>query len=157
MALKLDKIDRRILFELQNDGRMTNVELASRAGISAPPCLRRVRALEEQGLIRSYHARIDRSAMGYGLTVFVKIKLNSHAETDLKAFGKAMDQLDEVRESWMIAGDSDYMLKIVSKDWESYQQFLTEKLTTLPNVAAVKSTLTIKPTKELPGIPIDAE
>lgn len=155
--MKLDKIDRRILFELQNDGRMTNVELASRSGISAPPCLRRVRALEEQGLIRSYHARIDRTAMGYGITVFAQVKLNSHADTDIKAFGHAMDQLSQVRESWMIAGDNDYMLKIVARDWESYQLFLTEKLTTLPNVGSVKSTLTIKSTKEQPGVPIDVD
>lgn len=155
--MKLDKIDRRILHELQNDGRMTNVELASRAGISAPPCLRRVRALEDQGLIKGFHARIDRAAMGYGITVFAQVKLNSHADTDLKAFGQAMDALSQVRESWMIAGDNDYMLKVVARDWESYQSFLTEKLTTLPNVAAVKSTLTIKPTKELPGIPIDID
>jgi DNA-binding Lrp family transcriptional regulator len=155
--MKLDKIDRRILHELQEDGRMTNVELASRAGISAPPCLRRVRALEDQGLIRGFHARIDRAAMGYGITVFAQVKLNSHADTDLRSFGQAMDALAQVRESWMIAGDNDYMLKVVAKDWESYQAFLTEKLTTLPNVAAVKSTLTIKPTKEMPGIPIDVD
>lgn len=153
--MKLDKIDRRILQELQADGRMTNVELASRVGISAPPCLRRVRALEEQGYIHGYTARINRSAMGYGITVFAKVTLTSHADTDLKAFSQTLDKLPEVRESWMIAGDSDFLLKIVAKDWEKYQVFLSEKLQTLPNIAAIKSTLTIKSTKETPGIPIE--
>ncbi len=153
--MKLDKIDRRILQELQADGRMTNVELASRVGISAPPCLRRVRALEEQGYIHGYTARINRATMGYGITVFAKITLASHADTDLKAFGQALSLLPEVRESWMIAGDSDFLLKVVAKDWEKYQVFLSEKLQTLPNIAAIKSTLTIKSTKEEPGIPIE--
>ncbi len=153
--MKLDKIDRRILQELQADGRMTNVELASRVGISAPPCLRRVRALEEQGYIQGYNARINRAAMGYGITVFAKITLSSHADADLKAFSQALDKLPEVRETWMIAGDSDYLLKIVAKDWDRYQQFLSENLQTLPNVAAFKSTLTIKSTKEEPGIPVE--
>ncbi len=153
--MKLDKIDRRILHELQADGRMTNVELASRSGISAPPCLRRVRALEEEGYIQGYNARINRNAMGYGITVFAKVRLNSHADADLKAFSQALDTLSDVRESWMIAGDSDYLLKVVAKDWEKYQVFLSEKLQTLPNVAAIKSTLTIKSTKENPGVPIE--
>ncbi len=85
--VKLDKIDLRIIQDLQANGRITNVELAKRSGISAPPCLRRVRALEDAGLVESYHANINAAAMGYGITVFAQVRLVSQAETDLKKFG----------------------------------------------------------------------
>src|SRR4051812_34461003 len=105
--IKLDKIDRRILRDLQTDGRMTNVELAHRAGISAPPCLRRVRALEEAGYIRGYHADLNPEALGYGVTVFAQVGLNSQAEPDLKAFEALIRSWPEVREANMLAGDTD--------------------------------------------------
>ena len=152
--IKLDKIDRRILDELQNDGRMTNVELARRAGISAPPCLRRVRALEEAGLIRGYHADIDPESMGYGVTVFAQVGLSSQAETDLKAFEALVGAWPEVREVHMLAGETDFLVKIVATDWDAYQRFLTTKLTSAPNVAHVKSALAIRTSKAAPGVPI---
>src|SRR6185437_1350771 len=126
--VKLDKIDRRILRDLQDDGRMTNVELAHRAGISAPPCLRRVRALEEAGLIRGYHADINTEALGYGVTIFAQVGLSSQAEPDLKAFEALVATWPEVREANMLAGETDFLLKIVAVDWDSYQRFLTTKL-----------------------------
>jgi DNA-binding Lrp family transcriptional regulator len=152
--VKLDKIDRRILRDLQADGRMTNVELARRAGISAPPCLRRVRALEEAGLIRGYHANINAEALGYAVTVFAHVGLGSQAEPDLKAFEALVQTWPEVREASMLAGETDFLLKIVATDWDSYQRFLTTKLTAAPNVAHVKSALAIRTSKYEPGVPV---
>ena len=129
---KLDEIDLRILRELQDHGRITNVELSKRVGISAPPCLRRVRALEDQGIIEGYHGRINGQALGYQVTVFAMVSLNSQAETDLVAFEERMAQFPMVRECHMLQGEIDFMLKIVAEDLASFQHFLTEKLTSAP-------------------------
>lgn len=153
---KLDKIDKNILKNLQDDGRMTNVELAKTVGISAPPCLRRVRALEEAGLINSYHAFIDPAAFGYTVTVFALVKLTSHAKTDLEAFSAQVETMPMVRECHMLAGEIDFMLKVVAKDWDDYQAFLTDQLTAIDNVVSVNSSLTIGTTKNVPGVPIEA-
>lgn len=153
---KLDKIDRRILRDLQADGRITNVDLAHRAGISAPPCLRRVRALEEAGFIRGYHADINPEALGFGVTVFAQVGLATQAEPDLRAFEALVGAWPEVREAHMLAGETDFLLKIVAADWDSYQRFLT-RLTAAPNVTHVKSSLAIRASKHEPGVPIDAE
>lgn len=153
--IKLDKIDRKILFHLQSDGRMTNVELAQKAGISAPPCLRRVRALEEAGFILRYHAILDPVAMGYGVTVFAQVKLLSQAESDLKQFDTLIKSWPQVREAHMLAGETDFLLKIVAKDWDDYQKFLTEKLTSAPNVTSVKSSLAVQTAKHDSGIPVE--
>jgi DNA-binding Lrp family transcriptional regulator len=155
--IKLDKIDRRILRDLQADGRMTNVDLARRAGISAPPCLRRVRALEEEGYILGYHADVNPEKLGYGVTVFAHVGLNSQAEPDLKAFEQLTANWPEVREAHMLAGETDFLLKIVATDWDSYQRFLTTKLTAAPNVAHVRSSLAIRTSKYTPGVPIDVD
>lgn len=152
---KLDKIDKNILRDLQNDGRITNVDLAKNVGISAPPCLRRVRALEESGFIKSYHAKVDPPSLGYTVTVFAMVKLESQAEKDLKAFEKYVENQDMIRECHMLAGDVDYLLKIVAKDWDSYQNFLTKELTAVPTVSSVKSSMTVRAAKDLPGVPID--
>ena len=154
---KLDKIDLRILADLQADGRMTNVELAERAGISAPPCLRRVRALEEAGFIQGYHAQVNPEALGYGVTVFAQVGLSSQAEHDLKAFEALVQTWPLVRECHMLAGETDFLLKIVAQDWDSYQKFLTTCLTPAPNVSHVKSALGIRTSKLQPGVPIEAE
>ena len=114
--VKLDRIDRRILKELQEDGRMTNVDLADKVGISAPPCLRRVRALEEGGFIRGYHADINGEALGFGVTVFAQVGLNSQAEADLRAFESLVQTWPEVRDCHMLAGETDFLLRIVAAD-----------------------------------------
>jgi DNA-binding Lrp family transcriptional regulator len=155
--VKLDKIDRRILRDLQEDGRMTNVELARRAGISAPPCLRRVRALEETGFIQGYHADVDAQALGYHVTVFAMVGLASQAEHDLRAFEARAAEWPEVRECHMVAGEMDFLLKIVSHSWDEYQKFLTTELTVAENVNHVKSALSIRTAKNMPGVPIDIE
>ena len=152
--VKLDRIDRRILRDLQADGRMTNVELARRAGISAPPCLRRVRALEEAGYIKGYHADLDPMALGFNVTVFAHVGLHSQAEPDLVAFEQLVRSWPEVRECHMLAGETDFLLKIVANDWEAYQKFVTAKLTAAPNVSHVKSALTIRSSKTEPGVPV---
>jgi DNA-binding Lrp family transcriptional regulator len=154
---KLDRIDRLILRNLQEDGRMTNVELARRASISAPPCLRRVRTLEESGVIAGYHADIDPVSLGFGVMLFAQVGLSSQAEQDLKAFEELVNTWPEVRECYMLAGETDFILKIVAEDWESYNRFLTTHLTTAPKVAHVKSALAIRRSKFQPGAPIPAE
>lgn len=153
--VKLDDVDRRILKDLQADGRMTNVELAKRIGISAPPCLRRVRALEDHQVIRGYHADINPDALGYSVMVFAFVGLNSQAETDLQDFEALVHDWPEVRECHMLVGETDFILKIVAHDWDHFQQFLTSKLTPAPNVSHVKTALAIRSNKDEPGVPID--
>jgi len=153
--VKLDNIDRNILHELQDEGRITNVELANRVGISAPPCLRRVRALEEAGFIRGYHADLEPGGLGYNVTVFANVGLSSQAERDLVAFEELINSWPEVRECYMLAGETDFILKIVAENWETYQNFVMEKLTPAPNVAHVKSSLTIRSSKSNPGVPVE--
>ena len=154
-GLLLDEIDRIILSELQVDGRVTNVELARRAGLTAPPCLRRVRALEQDGVIRGYHAKLNPAKLGYAITVFALVSLRSQAEEDLRAFETHVADLPEVRECHMLNGEIDFILKIVSHDLQSFQSLLTSKLTTAPHVASVKTSLTIRTSKDDPGVPVD--
>ncbi len=150
-----DQIDRRLLAALQNEGRVTNVDLAARVGLTAPPCLRRVRALEEAGVIKGYHAELDASKLGFTIMVFAMVSLRSQAEEDLRAFEEHVLALPEVRECHMLNGEIDFILKIVSKDLQSFQEFLTSKLTPAPNVASVKTSLTIRTAKHEPGVPLE--
>jgi DNA-binding Lrp family transcriptional regulator len=152
---KFDPIDLQILRALQEDGRMTNVDLAAQVGLTAPPCLRRVRALEEAGIIRSYHALLDAGKLGYGITVFAMVSLKSQAESDLQAFEDYVGGLPEVRECYMLNGEIDFMLKVVARDLQSFQSFLTGRLTSAPNVSSVKTSLTIRNAKQLSGVPVD--
>ena len=152
---RLDEIDRKILSELQADGRMTNVELAKRVGISAPPCLRRVRTLEEQGYINGYHAKVNARALGFEVQVFAMVGLNSQAEADLSAFEARCISWPLVRECHMLNGEVDFILKCVSPDLRTFQTFLTEELTAAPNVANVKTSLVIRGAKDEPGVPFD--
>ena len=151
---KLDKVDRQILYDLQKNGRLSNVDLAKNARISAPPCLRRVRALEDAGVIRGYNAEIDPESLGYTVTVFAFVGLISQAEVDLKKFESMVLNWEEVRECHMLMGEIDFLLKIVSIDWDDFQKFLTSKLTPAPNVSHVKTALSIRSEKELPGVPL---
>jgi DNA-binding Lrp family transcriptional regulator len=150
---RLDDIDRRIMAELQTDGRMTNVELAKRVGISAPPCLRRVRALEEQGFVRGYHAKVDSRALGFEVQVFVNVGLQSQAEADLRAFEQRCHGWPLVRECHMLNGEVDFILKCVAPDLSTFQSFLTGQLTAAPNVASVKTSLVIRESKNEAGVP----
>ncbi len=152
---KLDNIDRKILRRLQDDGRVTNVSLAQDVGISAPPCLRRVRALEDAGYIQGYFANLNHGLLGFGVSIFAQVKLKSQAEEDLNTFEEYIHSLPMVRECHMLAGDVDFLIKVVAKDWDAYQMFLTQHLTSAPNVTSVKSSLSIRPSKKLPGVPVE--
>ena len=152
---KLDPIDRHILAELQADGRMTNVELASRVGISAPPCLRRVRTLEEAGYIRGYHADVAPRLLGFEVQVFAMVGLHSQAEADLVAFEDRCRDWPLVRECHMLNGEIDFILKCVAPDLSTFQSFLTGQLTAAPNVASVRTSLVIRGSKDAPGVPFD--
>ena len=152
---KLDEIDRMILAELQANGRMTNVELAKRVGISAPPCLRRVRTLEEQGFIQGYHADVNARELGFEVQVFAMVGLVSQAEADLSAFEARCNGWSLVRECHMLNGEVDFILKCVAPDLRTFQRFLTEELTSADNVASVKTSLVIRGAKDDPGVPFD--
>ncbi len=155
VATRLDPIDRKILSELQDDGRMTNVELARRVGISAPPCLRRVRSLEESGLIRGYHADVNARELGFEVQVFAMVGLDSQAENELTAFEDRCRSWPLVRECHMLNGEVDFILKCVAPDLSSFQSFLTGELLSTPNVASVKTSLVIRGAKGDPGVPFD--
>ena len=152
---RLDDIDRMILAELQADGRMTNVELAKRVGISAPPCLRRVRTLEETGYIAGYYANINARKLGFEVQVFAMVGLQSQAEIDLSAFEARCLGWPFVRECHMLNGEVDFILKCVAPDLSTCQTFLTEELTSAENVASVKTSLVIRGAKSQPGVPFE--
>ncbi|MBB4154230.1 DNA-binding Lrp family transcriptional regulator [Sphingomonas jinjuensis] len=155
--MAFDRIDRQIMALLQQDGRMTNVDLAERVGLTAPPCLRRVRALEEAGVIRGYHADLDAASLGYPITVFAMVSLRSQAEHDLTAFEQHVAAIPQVRECHMLNGEIDFILKIVAEDLKSFQEILTTHLTPAPNVASVKTSLTIRTAKSISGVPVDVD
>ena len=155
MKSTLDVTDWRILLELQGDGRMTNIELARRVGISAPPCLRRVRALEAEGVIEGYRCLIDAKAVGFELTAFAMIGLSSQAEADLLAFEQLVRGWPIVRECHMLSGETDFILKCVARDLSCFQDFVIHELTAAPNVDSVKTSLAIRRSKYEPGVPID--
>ena len=152
---KLDAVDRKILSELQNDGRMTNVDLAGKVGISAPPCLRRVRTLEEKGYINGYHADVNSRQLGFEVQVFAMVGLHSQAETDLAAFETQCRSWPLVRECHMLNGEIDFILKCVAPDLSTFQSFLTGHLTSAENVASVKTSLVIRCAKDEPGVPFE--
>jgi DNA-binding Lrp family transcriptional regulator len=149
----LDQIDRRILAELQADGRMTNVELARRAGISAPPCLRRVRRLEEAGIIRGYHADSSPQLLGWEITFFAIVGLESQKEIVLAAFEALVAEWPEVRECHMIRGGGDFLLRLVARD-TAHENELTQKLTGAPHVSRVQTLQTIRTSRSLAGVPL---
>ena len=149
----LDAIDRRILAELQDDGRMTNVELARRAGISAPPCLRRVRRLEEAGIIRGYHADSDPQKLGWEITFFAIVGLESQKETVLSGFESMVADWPEVRECHMIRGGGDFLLRLVARD-TAHENHLTQLLTGANHVSRVQTLQTIRTSRSLAGVPI---
>ena len=152
--VKLDQIDLRILLNLQSNGRITNLELSKRVGISAPPCLRRVRVLEETGYITGYHAEIDGAMLNYKETFFALVGLNSQAQNVLLDFEEHMARWSEVRECHMIRGGGDFLLKVVARD-KAHRDTLTMDITEAEHVAKVTTFETIRISQELPGVPID--
>jgi DNA-binding Lrp family transcriptional regulator len=143
----LDAIDWKILKELQGDGRMTNVELSRRVGISAPPCLRRVKRLEDAGIIRGYRALLNTSELGLGVVAFCLVGLHHQSDAELKAFADRTRKWPIVRRSWMVSGESDFILHCVASDLSAFQTFVIEDLTSSPNVDTVRTALTIRQVK----------
>jgi DNA-binding Lrp family transcriptional regulator len=154
MPHRLDTIDLRIVRELLGDGRMTNVALASRVGITPPPCLRRVRSLEDAGIITGYAAEVDEAQLGFELTAFAMVGLHAQTERELRAFENRVLTWPIVREAYMMSGDSDYVLRCVAANLTAFQQFITRELTAAPNVATVKTSLAIRRAKREAGVPI---
>ena len=152
---KLDNIDLKILDELQMNGDITNVKLANKLKISPPSCLRRVKSLAHKNFILGYNAIVNPELLGYKVTVFAYVRLESQAENDLKTFESYISNFPEVRECHMLVGEVDFLLKIVAKDWDDFQSFLTKNLTQAPKVSNVKTSLNIRSVKKLPGIPFE--
>lgn len=152
--LHIDATDWRILRELQRSGRITNVELASRVGLSPPPCLRRVQALEKAGIIAGYRAQLDAGKLGFEVAVFAFVGLKSQAEAELKAFEAKVAAWSLVREAFAISGEADFLLKLVARDLPGLQDFIIRELTAAANVDSVKTTLILRQSKYEPGVPI---
>jgi DNA-binding Lrp family transcriptional regulator len=154
LSSRLDSIDLHILKELQDNGRMTNVELSRRVGISAPPCLRRVRTLEQDGYIKGYRALLDEKTLGFEVTAFAMVHLLSQAEADLVDFETFVRAQPLVRECWMLSGEIDFILKCVAPNLSAFQNFVTE-LTGAPHVRNVKTSMTLRNSKDAATVPFE--
>lgn len=153
--MQLDNLDRRILAALQRNARLSNVQLAEEVGLSPSPCLRRVRLLEEAGVIRGYHAELDRSKSGLGLTVFVGVKVERHHDASANAFRAAVIDLPEVISCHVVSGESDFLLQVVLPDLASYEGFLFSTLLKLPGVSDIRSNFAISTVKSQTALPLD--
>ncbi|HEV2154555.1 Lrp/AsnC family transcriptional regulator [Bradyrhizobium sp.] len=150
----LDTIDRRIVSELQNDARLTNVELADRVGLSPSPCLRRVKRLERDGIINGYRAVLERDRVGLGFSVFVGVKIDGHANDRAINFENTVCAMPEVIACHLVSGDADYFLEVVVPDLDAYQHFLVGKLLELPIVREVRSNIAIQTRKAGAPLPL---
>ncbi|WP_341707244.1 Lrp/AsnC family transcriptional regulator [Halopseudomonas sp.] len=153
--MQLDNLDRRILDALQRNAKLSNVQLAEEVGLSPSPCLRRVRLLEEAGVIRGYHAQLDRSKAGLGLTVFVGVKVERHHDESANAFRAAVIDLPEVVSCHVVSGESDFLLQVVLPDLASYEDFLFSTLLKLPAVSDIRSNFAISTVKSQTAVPLD--
>ncbi|MEM6603920.1 MAG: Lrp/AsnC family transcriptional regulator [Pseudomonadota bacterium] len=152
--VKLDPVDIKILSELQKDGKITNIALSKAAGISAPPCLRRVKALEDAGIISGYSAELNAKELGYAMQSMAFVELTKQSDSDLENFRIYIQDFDEIRECYLISGKSDFILKCIAKDWDSFHSFVTDKLVKAPNVKTVRTAPIIQTFKKLPMVPI---
>lgn len=150
----LDEIDRRILVELQRDGRLTNQDLAGRIGVSASPCWRRVRALEESGVIKGYAALVDPAALGLNVSVFTQVSLERQEKKALQVFEAAVGEWPEIMECYLMTGDADYLLRVVVPDLAAYERFLMARLTRIRGIASIKSSFALRSVKYRTDLPI---
>lgn len=150
----LDEIDRRILVELQRDGRLTNQDLAGRIGVSASPCWRRVRALEEAGVIKGYAALVDPAALGLNVSVFTQVSLERQEKKALQVFEAAVGEWPEIMECYLMTGDADYLLRVVVPDLAAYERFLMARLTRIRGIASIKSSFALRSVKYRTDLPI---
>ncbi|WP_110019310.1 Lrp/AsnC family transcriptional regulator [Plasticicumulans acidivorans] len=149
-----DGFDRKILDALQTDARLSNVELAERIGLSPSPCLRRVKLLEERGVIEGYQARLDRDAIGLGLTVFVDVKVERHSESSAETFKAAVLSLPEVISAHLVSGAADFLLQVVVPDLKAYERFLTQVLLKIPGISDIRSNFAIQTLKQQGALPL---
>jgi DNA-binding Lrp family transcriptional regulator len=152
-AAALDGVDRRILENLQTDGRLSNAELAEKVGLSASPCWRRVKALEEAGIIRGYVALLDARAVGLPVNVFMSVSLTTQVQSALQRFEKAVQQRPEVMECYLMTGDSDYLLRIVVPDLAAYERFVMD-FTRIAGIAQIRSSFALRPVKQGTALPM---
>lgn len=155
--IQLDAFDRRILDQLQRSGRISNVELAKSVGLSPSPCLRRVRDLEDAGVIDRYAAILNQGRTGFSLSVFVQVTLERQVETALETFERVIAGRPEVMEAYLMTGDSDYLLRIVVPDVSDYEAFLKDHLTRIPGVASIKSSFALNRVKYETALPLQAD
>ncbi len=155
--INLDRIDYGILHHLQNDGRIANTELAERIGLSPSPCLRRVKALEQQGVIKRYVAIVDSNAVGFGISAFVSVSLNTQEKPALDEFQSQIVTYPEVMECYLMTGTSDYLLRVVLPDLESYERFLMEKLTKISVIAKIQTSFALKPLVQRTELPLQIQ
>ncbi len=152
--MKLDRTDRAILAELQRDGRLSNRELAERVHLSESACLRRIRALEEAGVVDRYAAMVNQSKVGLPGNVFVSITLNRQEQTDLAAFEAAVKRVPEVMECYLMTGQQDYLLRVVVSDPADFERLHSQHLTRLPGVARVQSSFALRTVRKFGGLPL---
>jgi Lrp/AsnC family leucine-responsive transcriptional regulator len=152
--LKLDRTDRAILHELQLDGRLSNVELATRINLSESACLRRVRNLEELGVISGYAMLVDQRQVGYPSTVFVQISLDRQQREDLENFERAVSRVPEVMECYLMTGEADFLLRVVASDAADFEQLHSNYLTRLPGVTRVHSSFSLRTVVKKTELPI---
>jgi Lrp/AsnC family transcriptional regulator, leucine-responsive regulatory protein len=151
---ELDAIDRRILERLQQRGRMTSQELAGLVGLSPSPCLRRLKILEQEGVIRAYIAQLNREKVGLMVTSFVAVKLQSHAESESRAFRHAVQGMQEVTACYITSGEHDFLLQVVAPDLAAYRRFILDQLTKLPQVKDIHSSIVLDTIKEDAPLPL---
>ena len=155
LELGLDAIDVRILQTLQENARLTNLELADRVGLSPSPCLRRVRRLEEGGWIEGYSARVNQKKIGLGVTAFVSVNIERHQNADAEAFMRSISKLPEVIASYIISGQADFLLQVVVRDLDAYRAFTLEKLLKLRGVKDIRSAFAIGTVKSPSPLPLE--
>ena len=152
--IELDDIDRRILRVLQNNARIPNVELARMVGLSPSPCLRRVKTLEDSGVIQRHVSLLDQSMVGFPVSVFVSVTLERQVETALERFEAAISKRPEVLECYLMTGDADYLLRVVTRDLASYERFLVDHLARIPGVNSIKSSFALKQVSYHTALPL---
>lgn len=154
--MKLDQIDQKILRHLQENARITNAELSEKVGLSPTPCLRRLRRLETEGIIKGYHAEIDREALGVNVTVIILVKLEKEDDTTLREFEAAIKKRPEVMECYLVSGKFDYVLRVVIPTLSAYETFLSETILRMPKVATVESSFTLREVERKVVTPLPA-
>ena len=150
----MDKIDKKIVFELQKNGRLSNFDLAEKVGLSPSPCLRRIKNLEKNKIISGYTAIIDEELFGYPITAFVSVRLENQTDGTLKVFEEGISYLDEVVDCWLVTGNRDYLLRVVAINLKTYEKFMREDLTKIKGIASIETNFALGSVKTKQPLPI---